>query len=190
MRFLSEYGCSEQKGLRRYCSCDGQTAVCANDDQNNSTFFKEDNTLKKRTETNREKRYFTNSNYRILAENSENRSGFDIWVDLPAERHYLMHHRHNAMVYVLLKDSISLGELARWKPENATVVKRYFGGISIRQIDKMTNSVAHVLKTAEAYFAEMHETRNTRQRTLSNDVKSPLRNEEYKLAATDHEFAA
>lgn len=117
--------------------------------------------MKKRKEITRKNLFLTNSNNRIFAENSENRSGFDIWLDLSGERHYLMYHRYNIMLYVLLKDGISLGQLARWKPENAAIVKRYYGGISIRQIDKMTSSVANVLKNAQTYLNEMQETRST-----------------------------
>ena len=144
--------------------------------------------MKKRT--NKKSSYFANNNNRILAENSGNSSGFDIWLDLSSERHYLMHHRHNAMMYVLLKDGISLGELARWKPEKAAIVKRYFGGVSIRQIDKMANSVANVLKNTEMYLAEMQETESTRQETRSNAAASLVKHREHKPAAMDRELAA
>ncbi len=143
----------EEKAEAILYSCSGHTA--RDKRITKRTLFKEDKTLKKRTDKKRS--CFTNSNNRIIAENSENSSGFDIWLELSGERHYLMHHRHNAMMNVLLKDGISLGDLARWKPENAAIVKRYFGGVSIRQIDKMTNSVSNVLKTAEKYLAEMQE---------------------------------
>lgn len=155
---------------------------------NKGTIFKEDNTLKKRTE--KRNRYFTNSNNRIFAENSVNSSGFDIWLELSGERHYLMHHRHNAMTYVLLKDGISLRELARWKPENAAIVKQYFGDVSIRQIDKMTNSVAHVLKTANEYLIEMQETGSTIQKTRSIAEVSLVKHREHKPAAISRELAA
>ncbi|MBP3817799.1 MAG: hypothetical protein J6H31_05795 [Butyrivibrio sp.] len=146
--------------------------------------------MKKRTEINEKKHYFTNTNNRILAENSEDRSGFDIWLNLSGERHYLMHHRHNAMIYVLLKDGISLGELARWKPENASIVIRYFGGLSIRQIDKMTNSVANVLKTAKAYLANMPETVRTEQKARSNAEVSLVKTRRHNLVPIDRESAA
>ncbi len=101
-----------------------------------------------------------------------------------------MHHRHNAMMYVLLKDGISLGELARWKPENATIVKRYFGGVSIRQINKMTNSVANVLKTADKYLAEMHEAENAMQEPRSIVAAPLVKHREHMSAAINREFAA
>ena len=144
--------------------------------------------MKKRTD--RKNHYFTNRNNRILAENSGNNSGFDIWLELSGEQHYLMHHRHNAIMYVLLKDGISLGELVRWKPENAAIVKRYFGGVSIRQIDKMANSVANVLKTTEKYLAEMQETGSTSQKPLSIATTSRVKRREQKPATIDHELAA
>ena len=125
--------------------------------------------MKKQTANKRENHYFANSNYRIIAENHGNITGFDIWLDLSGRRHYLMYHRHNAALYILLKDGISLGDLARWKPENASIVKRYFGGLSKRHIDRMTHAVEHVLKTAEAYLAEMQETDITEQETAVTD---------------------
>lgn len=145
--------------------------------------------MKKETEINKKNRYFTNSNNRILAENTENSLGFDIWLDLSGERHYLMHHRHNAMVYVLLKDGVSLGELARWKPENAAIVKQYLGGVSICQIDKMTNSLANVLKNAETYLAKMQETGSTRQRTRSIAAGPLVKQKVRRSAAFSREFA-
>lgn len=144
--------------------------------------------MKKRTD--RKNHYFTNRNNRILAENSGNNSGFDIWLELSGEQHYLMHHRHNAIMYVLLKDGISLGELVRWKPENAAIVKRYFGGVSIRQIDKMANSVANVLKTTEKYLAEMQETGSTSQKPLSIATTSRVKHREHKPAVISRELAA
>ncbi len=144
--------------------------------------------MKKRTD--KKISYFTNSNNRILAENSGNSSGFDIWRDLSGEKHYLMHHRHNAMIYVLLKDGISLGELARWKPENADIIKRYFGGVSIRQIDKMANSAANVLKIAEKYLAELQETGSTSQKVFSIAVAPLVKHREHRTAAVDRELAA
>ena len=146
--------------------------------------------MKKRTFHNRNTRYLSNTNNRILAENNENSSGFDIWLDFSGERHYLMHHRHNAMMYILLKDGISLGELARWRSENAAIVKRYFGGLSIRQIDKMTNSVVHVLKTVDAYLAEMQDTDNSRLETGSIAVEPTSKNKENRPVGNKREPAA
>ena len=67
-------------------------------------------------------------------------------------------------------------------------MKRYFGGVSIRQIDKMTNSVANVLKIAEKYLAEMQETGSTRQKTRNNTAR--LKHKEHKPAVIDCELAA
>lgn len=146
--------------------------------------------MKKRTFSNRNNCYLANSNNRILAENTENSPGFDIWLDLSGEQHYLMHHRHNAMMYVLLKDGISLGELARWKPENAAIVKRYFGGLSTRQIDKMINSVSHVRKTADAYLAEIQETDSSLQKPDNIAAEALLKSKEHKRITIKHERAA
>ncbi len=167
-------------------SCGGQTVRGKR--MTKRTLFKEDNTLTKRTD--KKNSCFTNSNNRILVENSGNRSGFDIWLDLSGERHYLMHHRHNAMMYVLIKDGISLGELARWRPENAAIVKRYFGGVSIRQIDKMTHSAANVLKTAVKYLAELQETGSTGQTTSSITAASLVKHKEHITVAIGGKLAA
>ena len=167
-------------------SCDGQTAHGKR--KTEGALFKEDTTLKKRTD--KKNSYFTNTNNRIFAENSGNSSGFDIWLDLSGERHYLMHHRHNAMMYVLLKDGISLGELARWKPENVAIVRRYFGGVSIRQIDKMTNSVSNVLKTARKYLDETQETGSAIHRNRSIAAAPMVKHREQKPAVIGHEIAA
>ncbi|MBP3817280.1 MAG: hypothetical protein J6H31_03175 [Butyrivibrio sp.] len=146
--------------------------------------------MKKRTNINQKSLYFTNTNNRILAENNEGSTGFDVWLNLSGKRHYLMHHRDNVMIYDLLKDGISLGELARWKPENAASLKRYFRGLSTRQIDKMTNSIANVLKTAKAYLADMPEIERTVRNTSSNTAVALIKNRRHKPITIDRELVA
>lgn len=58
------------------------------------------------------------NNIRIIAENRKNDIGFNIYIELSGQREYLMSHRHNGMLFNVLKDGIYLNELRRWKPND------------------------------------------------------------------------
>ena len=55
-------------------------------------------------------------NYRnvvVKAENSDGKNGFDVYLEFSGQREYLMHHRHNGMVFCRLADGIRVEELRR-----------------------------------------------------------------------------
>ncbi len=49
----------------------------------------------------------------IYAQNNDGKDGFDIYLGLSGKNEYLMTHRHNAYLYNILKDGISLDEFER-----------------------------------------------------------------------------
>ena len=48
-----------------------------------------------------------NRNIRVCAVNNGNRDGFNI---------YLIYHRHNGLLYDLLKDGVAIDDVRRWTP--------------------------------------------------------------------------
>ncbi len=57
-----------------------------------------------------------NRNIRVMAENNGNRDGFNIYLDFSGQREYLMYHRHNGLLYGLLKDGVVVADVRRWRP--------------------------------------------------------------------------
>lgn len=94
------------------------------------------------------------NNIRIFAVNREDESGFNIYMDFSGEQCFLIAHRHNAMLWVLLKDGISLARLRRWRVKETSEVRRYFGRLSERQINNMENAVSHLRKVIDSYLAD------------------------------------
>lgn len=90
-----------------------------------------------------------NRNVRIKAENNGKKNGFNIYIVFSGHKEFLMHHRHNGLLYVMLKDGISISDLRRWKPSQISVSKtgRYGGS-------KMFGSVRHILNVADEYLAD------------------------------------
>ena len=49
----------------------------------------------------------------VIAENNQKRGGFDIYLYFSGQREYLMWHRHNGLLYGLLKDGIKVSDIQR-----------------------------------------------------------------------------
>ncbi len=50
---------------------------------------------------------------RVLAENRDKVHGFDVWLEFSGRREYLFFHRHNGLLYEVLKDGVTVGTLRR-----------------------------------------------------------------------------
>ena len=87
-------------------------------------------------------------NVRIMAVNNGGADGFNIYLDFSGQREFLMHHRHNGLLYELLKDGVRLHELRRWTPA------RGHGSRSRAGTVKLTGMVSHLLEVADDYIAE------------------------------------
>ena len=57
-----------------------------------------------------------NRNIRVCAVNNGNRDGFNIYLDFSGQREYLIYHRHNGLLYDLLKDGVAIDDVRRWTP--------------------------------------------------------------------------
>ena len=49
----------------------------------------------------------------VIAVNNDKHGGFDIYMDFSGQREYLMWHRHNGLLYGMLKDGIRVSEIQR-----------------------------------------------------------------------------
>ena len=58
-------------------------------------------------------------NVKVLAVNNENKAGFSIFLDFSEQQKFVMHHRHNGLIYQLLCEGIYLDDLRHWKPKPA-----------------------------------------------------------------------
>ena len=54
-----------------------------------------------------------NRNIRIIPENNLRCGGFDVYLEFSGQREYLMWHRHNGILYDILKSGIRLDDLWR-----------------------------------------------------------------------------
>lgn len=89
---------------------------------------------------------------RVVAVNNGRESGFNIYLDYSGRREYLTCHRHNELLYGLLKDGIGLDEMRRWKPQSHG---RYTGlRYRVRRSNQLHNSVNHLLHVIDSYMLE------------------------------------
>jgi len=97
------------------------------------------NGMKKGTKTMKTTNYIFPRNVKIHAVNDGANDGFNIFVDFSGRREFLMHHRHNGLLYAILKDGIRLEALRRWRPDN------YYSA----QLERM---VAYLLREIESHI--------------------------------------
>jgi hypothetical protein len=90
-----------------------------------------------------------NRNIRVKAENNGKKEGFNIYIIFSGQKEFLMHHRHNGLLYTMLKDGISLSDLRRWKPSQVSLSRT-----CTRRGSIIFGSVRHILSVADEYLAE------------------------------------
>ena len=90
------------------------------------------------------------NNVKVFAVNCENTSGFNIYLDFSGRREYVMSHRHNGLLYQVMKDGIHLNELMRKKPHRIFPKYgiQYYGTTSA----KAERQLNHVIRVIEDYI--------------------------------------
>lgn len=91
-----------------------------------------------------------NRNISILAQNTTDARGFHIYLDFSGQREYLMSHRHNGLLYDLLKDGVALDDVRRWRPSG----NRKRGRSRRRREECLYHMVDHLLDVADEYIWE------------------------------------
>ena len=78
------------------------------------------------------------SSVRVIAvNNAKVKSKFDIYLDFSGQREWLMMHRHNGILFNMLRNGVSLGNLRRMKGNDQSRV-RYL----VRVIDEYLEDLA------------------------------------------------
>ena len=90
-----------------------------------------------------------NRNVRVYAVNNGRNAGFNIYLDFSGQREYLIHHRHNGLLYNLLKDGVSVDDMKRWTPSFLGCVRTGRSGSS-----RIFNIVGHLLAVIDDYMVE------------------------------------
>ena len=90
----------------------------------------------------------TNPNTGIIAYTNKGGYGFDIFLDISGKQEYIMSHRHNAFLFELMRNRISLSELRRWEPKPAR------NNLNRKNIRKKRSSVSHIIRVIDDYIKE------------------------------------
>ena len=91
-------------------------------------------------------------NMRVIAENNGNRDGFNIYLDFSGQREFLMYHRHNGLLFGLLKNGMRTEALRRWTPSRAA--KEVCSFNRKRVCGRMNQMVRHLLEVVDDYLFE------------------------------------
>ena len=110
-----------------------------------------------------------NRNVRLVAEGTREQDWFDIYIVVSGSKEYLMPHRKNDRLYVLLKDGVRIGDLERSVQKVVSDIslsgRRYLkGGINPRlkcrknQARRLENSIGHLVMAANEYVEDLART--------------------------------
>ena len=110
-------------------------------------------------------------NTRVFAVNDGNNPGFNILLDFSGQQEFLLYHKHNGLLYKLLKDGVMLEELNRYSPKGSCTNSMYLRGIQRRRITKLDNMVSHLLTKIDVYIED---------RITNNKKTQEISNSEYK----------
>lgn len=92
------------------------------------------------------------NNICLFAENCENTGGFNVYLDFSGQKEYLMWHRHNGVLYEIMKDGVNLNYIRRNKPHKICMAHgfEYYGNNS----SKLENTINHLLAVVNEYLEE------------------------------------
>ena len=88
-------------------------------------------------------------NINVLAVNDGSNPGFNIFLDFSGQKQFLMYHRHNGLLYKLLKDGVRLQELRRLELRRS-FVRRH----KRRHNRRFENLLQYLLKEADRYICK------------------------------------
>ena len=88
-------------------------------------------------------------NINVHAVNDGSNPGFNIFLDFSGQKEFLMHHRHNGLLYRLLKDGVRLQELRRLE-QRRSFVRRH----KRRQNRRLENLLQYLLKEADSCISK------------------------------------
>ena len=81
--------------------------------------------------------------------------GFDIYLDFSGKREKIDHHKHNGLLYAVLKDSMRLDQFRRMRPDQ---LRTYCGCNNTRQsrsrLDKLSKMIKDLLSKVDSYLVQ------------------------------------
>ena len=95
-------------------------------------------------------------NVTVYAEKTNHKRGCNIYMDFSGKREFLMYHRHNGLLYLVLKDGIKLGELERLNCRTACGPGRGRKNTRKRQTS-LEAAVKHLRRVIDEFMAEYAE---------------------------------
>jgi len=87
-------------------------------------------------------------NIKVFAVNNNNNPGFNIFLDFSGRHEFLMHHRHNSLLFSLLRNGVTLNDLLRWKHDKL---------LSRQALNKMVGMTTYLKKVIDEYVVERME---------------------------------
>ena len=90
-----------------------------------------------------------NRNIRVLAENNGTKDGFNIYLDFSGQREYLMSHRHNGMLYKLLKDGAAVDDIRQWTLSQSGSIRMHR-----RRYAQIRRVITHLVAVIDDYMVE------------------------------------
>lgn len=95
----------------------------------------------------------TEKNIRVVAQNCNDVNGFNIYLELSGRREYIMWHRHDGILFNVLKDGVYLNTLKREKPHKLFGSKRI--AIQKRRIcSSYDKKIKRIIKILDEYVSE------------------------------------
>ena len=108
-------------------------------------------------------------NLSVVAVNNSNRPGFDIYLVFSGHREFLIHHRHNGQLYILLKDGIRFDSLYRMLNNRMFKAKVFH------------NVVSYLIKVIDDYLKFEHEAACSQKEKRKKEKLNGSREDDYEL---------
>ncbi len=89
----------------------------------------------------------------VFAENVDNDTGYNIYIEFSGKREFLMYHRHNGLLFSILKDKVSINDLERLNYRS--LCGNHGGRSAMRKRQaRMESSVNHLMNVINEYLME------------------------------------
>ena len=97
---------------------------------------------------------YNSRNTRIIAINNDNIDGFDVYLDFSGHYEYVSTHRHNGILFNMLKDGIILDDFRRSDFYKIKYSSFYRGRKARRRSSKTECLMGHLIKEIDDYLNE------------------------------------
>ena len=94
-----------------------------------------------------------NRNILVYAVNNGSKEGFNIYLAFSGQREYLVTHRHNGLLYGMLKDGIRLEDMRREAREMRPAAAGWRRA-GAAKATKLRNSMRYLLEAIDEYVAD------------------------------------